>query len=52
MTDKPQFTVLAVFPDGVTVKEMREFRGDMYVATSNGVYLVVGDKLRLLKMED
>lgn len=44
--------VIAVFPDGVSVIEMREFSGNLYVATTNGVYIVSGNVLKPMKLEE
>ena len=39
------------FPPGVPIVSMIEFGGRIYVATSHNVYVIVGEKLVLLKLE-
>lgn len=50
MTDG-KVQLLGTFPPGEPVVSLAECKGRMFVATTRAIYEVVGDRLRLLRME-
>lgn len=50
-TDDARPKFIAGFEQGIKVIGFQQFNGSLYVATDNGVYIVFGDRLKLLKIE-
>lgn len=45
MTDQPNYITINRFPPGVAVVGLTTFKDRLFVATSNGVYEMVGEEL-------